>query len=98
LGLNYRSGVTDPPVPALLALRPVPPRLPSQRRHRSGAMDGSAGEDRRLYHDMGLSPIQIAGVQANVPRLAITERLATQSCPPEAAIVARAGRPGAGAG
>ena len=80
LGLDYRgpSAPTKPAgtdrTPSGAARVPSPRRQPSRR-------PWTAQQEKivRLYHDMGLSPRQIAErASQNVPRLAITERLAIQ--------------------
>jgi hypothetical protein len=83
LGLDYHARPTAPAVPAAAHSRarvpeprPVPPRRP-----------WTAEQEKivRLYHGMGLNPRQIAErARETVPRLGITERLATQimSAPP----------------
>jgi hypothetical protein len=79
LGLNYRSGVTAPAKPAGTAQAGAA-EVPSQRRQPScGPWTAQQEKIVRLYHDMGLSPRQITErARQNVPRLAITERLAIQ--------------------
>ena len=81
LGLNYRSGVGAPAKPAGTARAPSgAAKVPSQRRQPPrGPWTAQQEKIVRLYHDMGLSPRQIAErASQNVPRLAITERLAIQ--------------------
>jgi hypothetical protein len=78
LGLDYRALPTGPARPDRAPVRPV--AVPSQRRHQP-RRPWTAEQEKivRLYHDMGLSPRQIAErARGNVPRLAITERLAGQ--------------------
>lgn len=84
LGLDYRGGTTTPTTPTKPAGTVRAPsgsaRVPSQRRQPS-RQPWTAQQEKivRLYHDMGLSPRQIAErARQNVPRLAITERLAIQ--------------------
>ncbi|MGH4004205.1 MAG: TraR/DksA C4-type zinc finger protein [Pseudonocardiaceae bacterium] len=80
LGLGYRARPAAPSAPSAPAgasslarvpkPRPAPPRRP-----------WTAEQEKivRLYHGMGLNPRQIAQrARENVPRLRITERLATQ--------------------
>jgi hypothetical protein len=84
LGLDYRVRSDAPAAPA----RPAQPdraaaqagRIPSQRREPPRRAWTPAQEKIvRLYHDMGLSPRQIAErARDNAPKLAITERLAIQ--------------------
>jgi hypothetical protein len=87
LGLDYRGGPTSTANPAGTA-KPAgtdrassgAARVPSQRQQPS-RRPWTAQQEKivRLYHDMGLSPRQIAErARQNVPRLAITERLAIQ--------------------
>ena len=80
LGLNYRSGVTAPAGAGTARARSGAAKVPSQRRQPPrGPWTAQQEKIVRLYHDMGLSPRQIAErASQNVPRLAITERLATQ--------------------
>jgi hypothetical protein len=73
LDLNYRAGR---PVPPQRAARrsPAPTRSPDR-----GRWTPQQEKIVRLYHDMGLSPRQIADrARRNAPRLGITERLAVQ--------------------
>jgi hypothetical protein len=72
LGLNYRSAGTGRERTARRT--PAPPTSP--RRSRWTTQQETVV---RLYHDMGLSPRQIAERAARqTPRLGITERLAVQ--------------------
>lgn len=75
LGLDYRASQVAP------AAQPQPPaRIPTPRRAPSAPVWTAAQENLVwLYHDMGLSPRQIAQrARENTPKLQITERLATQ--------------------
>ncbi|MCU1666786.1 MAG: hypothetical protein QOI36_2675 [Pseudonocardiales bacterium] len=83
LGLDYRGRFDGPAAPT----RPARPdraarsgKIPSQRREPPRRVWTPAQEKIvRLYHDMGLSPRQIAErARENAPKLAITERLAVQ--------------------
>jgi hypothetical protein len=72
LGLHYRGAGTSRERTARRA--PAPPACPRRRRW-------TAQQEKvvRLYHEMGLSPRQIAERAARqTPRLGITERLAVQ--------------------
>jgi hypothetical protein len=73
LDLNYRTG--RPHVPRQPVRRsPAPTRSPDR-----GRWTPQQEKIVRLYHDMGLSPHQIADrARRNAPRLGITERLAVQ--------------------
>lgn len=81
LGLDYRGGPTSTAKPAGIDRAPSGAAgVPSQRQQPS-RRPWTAQQEKivRLYHDMGLSPRQIAErARQNVPRLAITERLAIQ--------------------
>ncbi|MGH4007951.1 MAG: hypothetical protein ACRDTH_07300 [Pseudonocardiaceae bacterium] len=73
LGLEYRVRPTGP-APARRPARVAEPR-PAPRRPWTAEQEKIV----RLYHGMGLNPRQIAErARENVPRLSITERLATQ--------------------
>jgi hypothetical protein len=78
LGLNYRGSVRAP------AQRPSPPtpRPPIPRPRQAPARQPwTAAQEKavRVYHDLGLSPRQIAErARQNMPRLGITERLVVQ--------------------
>ncbi len=82
LGLGYRVRPTAPAAPAEARRRArVPEPRPAPRRPWTAEQEKIV----RLYHGMGLNPRQIAErAGENVPRLGITERLATQimSAPP----------------
>ncbi|MGH3901769.1 MAG: hypothetical protein ACRDTA_26640 [Pseudonocardiaceae bacterium] len=73
LGLDYR---VRPPAPAEARRRAqVPEPRPAPKRPWTAEQEKIV----RLYHGMGLNPRQIAErARENVPRLVITERLATQ--------------------
>jgi hypothetical protein len=73
IGLDYRRGTTG-------ALRRPAPRTVAPARASARAQWTPQQEKIvRLYHDMGLSPRQIAErARQNTPRLGITERLAVQ--------------------
>lgn len=72
LGVDYRRGVRAGA--RRTAPRPVPPRSPA-----GGRWTSVQEKLVRLYHDMGLSPRQIAErARQNAPRLGVTERLAVQ--------------------
>ena len=79
LGVDYRCGVSG-------GTRRTAPRRPVPARSPAGGRWTSEQEKLvRLYHDMGLSPRQIAErARQNAPRLGVTERLAVQilSSPP----------------
>ncbi|MGH3946342.1 MAG: TraR/DksA C4-type zinc finger protein [Pseudonocardiaceae bacterium] len=83
LGLGYRARPAAPSAPAGAGgLARVPEPRPARPRR-----PWTAEQEKivRLYHGMGLNPRQIAErARENVPRLGITERLATQimSAPP----------------
>ena len=81
LGLDYRRGATAPAKPAGADRAPSgAAKVPPQRRQPL-RRPWTAQQEKivRLYHDMGLSPRQIAErARQNVPKLAITERLAIQ--------------------
>lgn len=82
LGLGYRVRPTAPAAPAEARRRAqVPEPRPAPWRPWTAEQEKIV----RLYHGMGLNPRQIAErAGENVPRLGITERLATQimSTPP----------------
>ena len=79
LGMDYRRGV-----PAGARRTATRPRAPA-RSPAGGRWTSEQEKLVRLYHDMGLSPRQIAErARQNAPRLGVTERLAVQilSSPP----------------
>ncbi len=82
LGLDYRVRPAAPAAPAGTRRRAwVTEPRPAPRRPWTAQQEKIV----RLYHGMGLNPRQIADrARENVPRLGITERLATQimSAPP----------------
>ncbi len=73
LGVDYRRGVSGG-TRRTAPRRPVPARSPG-----AGRWTPQQEKLVRLYHDMGLSPWQIAErARQNAPRLGVTERLAVQ--------------------
>ena len=71
LGLDHRRVTSASPA---VRRRPAPARAPQRPR-----WTPQQEKIVRLYHDMGLSPRQIAErARQNAPRLGITERLAVQ--------------------
>ena len=82
LGLDYRAHPAGtPPQPAPPAATPArAPRVPTPR-SAPARRPWTAQQEKivTVYHGMGLNPRQIAErARQNVPRLAITERLATR--------------------